>query len=430
LEAKGEKRWLVRFNNGLEKECPSVTLKMLGDPRNNSAAASAPVLTSAPVASAPVLASAPVASAPVLASAPEALAPTAVALMASAPILVTSAPVASAPTAVAPEASAPVLVALAPVASAPTAVAPEASAPVLTLTPAASDPTALAPAASAPVLASVISEINQVAVLPNIENLNAASNTAPMEDENADLMVDVEDEAQQENEEDAGFDVVENITLDVYQQQRQECESKKLELIESNWCVTSKSSNVELVWRVAPESIPECPPEEFSSLGVRNINWEAFTNLSSIIKKSKTDGEAPQPFLDLFLLLWPGDLKQQLAQMNEEILKENKMKSKNKVGDRSNRPVTPREFFIFIGIIIFSGAVGKGGKQLFEKQCDRQKEGVFHMSPTINLTPYMAMRQFKDINTCFSNAFADFHKKTCSSQSQPVVHGVQVDCQI
>ncbi len=81
----------------------------------------------------------------------------------------------------------------------------------------ASDPTALAPPASAPVPASVISAINQVAVLPNIGNLNAASNTAPMEDENADLMVEVEDEAQQENEEDAGFDVVENITLDVYQ---------------------------------------------------------------------------------------------------------------------------------------------------------------------------------------------------------------------
>jgi len=46
LEAKGEKRWLVRFDNGVEKECPSVTLKMLGDPRYNSAAASAPVLSS------------------------------------------------------------------------------------------------------------------------------------------------------------------------------------------------------------------------------------------------------------------------------------------------------------------------------------------------------------------------------------------------
>jgi hypothetical protein len=64
----------------------------------------------------------------------------------------------------------------------------------------------------------VISAINQVAVLPNIEILNAASKTAPMEDDNADLMVDVEDEAQQENEEDAGFDVVEKFTLEVYQQ--------------------------------------------------------------------------------------------------------------------------------------------------------------------------------------------------------------------
>jgi hypothetical protein len=109
LEAKGEKRWLVRFDNGIEKECPSVTLKMLGGPRYNSTVASAPVLISAPAASAPVLA-----------SAPEALAPTAVALMASAPVFVTSAPAASAPTAVAPEASAPVLVAPAPAASAPT----------------------------------------------------------------------------------------------------------------------------------------------------------------------------------------------------------------------------------------------------------------------------------------------------------------------
>jgi hypothetical protein len=133
--------------------------------------------------------------------------------------------------------------------------------------------------------------------------------------------------------------------------------------------------------------------------------------LSAIIKKSKTDGEALQPFLELFLLLWPGDWERQLAQMNEEILKEYKMKSKNKVGVRSIRPVTPREFFIFIGIIIFSGAVGKGGKQLIEKQCDRQKEGVFGMSPTIDLTPYMAMRCFEDIKTYFPYAFADFHKK-------------------
>ena len=93
------------------------------------------------------------------------------------------------------------------------------------------------------------------------------------------------------------------------------------------------------------------------------------------------------------------------------------MKSKNKVGVCSIRPVTPREFFIFIGIIIFSGAVGKGGKQLFEKQCDRQKEGVFCMSPTIDLTSYMAMRHFEDIKTYFYMLLLTLRKKTCSSQS-------------
>jgi hypothetical protein len=233
---------------------------------------------------------------------------------------------------------------------------------------------------------------------------------APMEDEDADL-VEADDEMQDENEEDAGFDVVENVTLDVYQRQRQECEAKKLEIIESNWCVTMKSGNSELVWTAVPDSIPENPPQEFSSIGVRNINWDRFNNLSSIIKFSKKDAEIPQPFLELFLLLWPGDWKQQLAQLNEEILKEYRTKSKNKVGVRPIRPVTQREFFVFIGIIIFSGAVGKGGKNLFEKEQDRRKEGVFRLSPSIDLTPHMPMRRFEDIKTYLPYAFADFEKR-------------------
>jgi hypothetical protein len=214
LEAKGEKMWLVRFDNGVEKDCPSATPKMLGDPRYNSAVASAPVLTSAPVASALVLPSAPATSAST-----------------------TLVPAASAPVESGPVTSG--LVASGLVASGPVASGPVESGPV----------------ESAPVLASVISAINQVAMLPNIGESNAASHTTPMEDENT-------------------------------------------------------------------------------------------------------------------------------------------------------------EFFIFIGIIIFSGAVGKGGKQLFEKQCDRQKEGVFRMSPTIDLTPYMAMRHFEDIKTYFPYAFSDFKKKT------------------
>jgi len=171
-----------------------------------------------------------------------------------------------------------------------------------------------------------------------------------------------------------------------------------------------KSGNSELVWTAVPDSIPENPPQEFSSIGVRNINWDRFNNLSSIIKFSKKDAEIPQPFLELFLLLWPGDWKQQLAQLNEEILKEYRTKSKNKVGVCPIRPVTQREFFVFIGIIIFSGAVGKGGKNLFEKEQDRRKEGVFRLSPSIDLTPHIPMRRFEDIKTYLPYAFADFDK--------------------
>ncbi len=69
MEAKGEKRWLVRFDNGLEKECPSVTLKMLGDPRCNRASVASAPIASAPITSTHValtpVASAPVASAPI-----------------------------------------------------------------------------------------------------------------------------------------------------------------------------------------------------------------------------------------------------------------------------------------------------------------------------------------------------------------------------
>jgi hypothetical protein len=35
FEARGKKRWLVRFDTGLKKECTLVSLKLLDDPRYN-----------------------------------------------------------------------------------------------------------------------------------------------------------------------------------------------------------------------------------------------------------------------------------------------------------------------------------------------------------------------------------------------------------
>jgi hypothetical protein len=39
VEAQGEKKWLVRFDTGIEKECPSLGLKLLFDPSYRSGAA-------------------------------------------------------------------------------------------------------------------------------------------------------------------------------------------------------------------------------------------------------------------------------------------------------------------------------------------------------------------------------------------------------
>ncbi len=84
--------------------------------------------------------------------------------------------------------------------------------------------------------------------------------------------------------EDVGFDVVENITSDVYQQRRHDCEQKNLELIESSNNITCKYGGIELVWTVVPDSIPESPPIEFQNIGVREMDWDKFNRLSSYAK--------------------------------------------------------------------------------------------------------------------------------------------------
>jgi hypothetical protein len=80
-------------------------------------------------------------------------------------------------------------------------------------------------------------------------------------------------------------------------------------------------------------------------------------------------------------LIWnfflPGVWKKQLIQLSKAIESKYKTKSKNKVGVCRIKQVSEKEFFIFFGIIIFSGTIGKGGKLLFEKEGERQKGGCF-----------------------------------------------------
>ncbi len=63
--------------------------------------------------------------------------------------------------------------------------------------------------------------------------------------------------------------------------------------------------------------------------------------------------------MDLFLLLWPGDWNKQLQQMNEAIDRKYKKKSKHKHSVRQIKPVSPYEFFVFLGIIMCSKILQK-----------------------------------------------------------------------
>jgi len=42
---------------------------------------------------------------------------------------------------------------------------------------------------------------------------------------------------------------------------------------------------------------------------------------------------------------------------------------------------------------------------------DRQKEGVFRVSPSIDLSPFISLGQFEDIKTYFPSAFSDLDKR-------------------
>jgi hypothetical protein len=246
LEARGEKRWLVRFDTGLEKECPSVSLKLLGDPRHALAAVTTvlapPVLP--PTASVaapgptPILCVAPALPSMDLQSLP---------IQIPAPVMP--------PTAAAPAAATtvPEPPDLPPTASTVSVAAPDPD-PMLSMAPTLPPmelkslplqipAPVIPPTAAAPAAATIL----EPPVLPPTASTGsvAAPDPAPMltvasdiDDENVDL--NEEEEAVQENHDednDNGFNVVENVTADVYQQWQFKCKNTKHQLIESIYMV-------------------------------------------------------------------------------------------------------------------------------------------------------------------------------------------------
>jgi hypothetical protein len=152
---------------------------------------------------------------------------------------------------------------------------------------------------------------------------------------------------------------------------------------------------------VVSDSVADSSIMEFQNIGLHQIEWDKFNSMSSYAKAfTKSKGNSLEKISTLYGLVYSS-----LARWLEEAA------SGIKRGNRTRlKAVSANEFFVFLGIIIISGAVGKGGKSLFKKDSDRLKDGIYRLSPAIDRSPYMSMRQFEDIKSYFPQAFADFDK--------------------
>ncbi len=166
VEYQGEKKWLVRFDGGIEKECPSVGLKLLSDPRYRSGTTSSLIAAAVPIE--------PQAPLPIAAAA---------SIKPQAPL-----PIAAAAS-VKPQAPLPI--------AAAASVEPQAPLPIAAAAP-------IEPQAPLPIAAAL------PIVQQDVKEISLAVDES-MDPEDVDVDEMAEEILEGHQEEDIGFDVVENI---------------------------------------------------------------------------------------------------------------------------------------------------------------------------------------------------------------------------
>lgn len=218
------------------------------------------------------------------------------------------------------------------------------------------------------------------------------------------------------NDDDIGFDVAEDVTRDEHEQRRDIYKAEKEKLIEEEWTVVKRGDrNTQVTWVTICESIPDTNIIEYDKLGIRSMDFRKFHILDNKLRSFAINEKLPTPFLDLFLILWPGDWRQQQNRMNIFLERNNKNNEKNKNNARIINPITEHEFFVFLGILIVACPSGRGGKLLFQEHDDFHKTGIRKATPLTNFSNYIKKRRFEAIRSVFPHAFAD---QSCGDSSQ------------
>lgn len=171
--------------------------------------------------------------------------------------------------------------------------------------------------------------------------------------------------------------------------------------------VVARKDSIE--WTVVDDPIITNAPVEYGEVGLVGFDWNMFSD-ENIDEKSGHPYK--YPFLALLKVLWPGNYTRQIQNMNNFIEKENKRKQE--AGNRSkstsakkkiNEIRGEQEFWVFIGILIYAGAIKKKGCQLWEhKQQNKPTYRTF--SDRIDLGKnVMKEYRFKQLKAAFSHAF-------------------------
>ena len=242
------------------------------------------------------------------------------------------------------------------------------------------------------------------------------------------------------SDDDAGFDAVFDGEYSIYETRKRDAEGKRAELIRNSFKIKkANGKGKQIEWKAVECSTPSITHYDFEKLGVREMKWELFNELRKKVKEnaSKTtkrkcnfaspsskQGNLPTPFFDLFMLLWPGDWQQQLHQLNVMIDREHQNKSKNGKIPKKITSVSQNEFFVFIGVIISAGPAGRGGRNLFQSESEVRKNGINLLLPLVNFENFMKYYRFNDIRSKFHLAFDDIEANAPSSSNFDPWHNV------
>ena len=156
-------------------------------------------------------------------------------------------------------------------------------------------------------------------------------------------------------------------------------------------------------WQVVADMDDSDKPNEYDQMGVVGFDFNDFKN-----------SDETSAFRKIFEHLWPGDWKQQLRNLNGAIRTANKNAGKKK----KMREVSKHEWWKFIGIIIFGGAVGEGGEILWEKENGGGMREAYNFGEKGK--DIMSHTRFKEIKAQFPKAFSDHEAKRLGDDWYPI----------